>query len=110
MMTCGAPVDTAPQPHLLEAGLNLDRAIGAVRPDLLTCVGEIEQIAKLPAVVHRRVRRIPLADQLVRVVHADMVLVAVEALVVLLRPARVLILLGILGRVLLPSLWPLAGL
>src|SRR6266481_8028191 len=43
-------------------------------------------------------------------VHADMVLVAVEALVVLLRPARVRVLLRILGRLLLPSLRCLAGL
>src|SRR5262249_49742870 len=46
---------------------------------------------------------IPFADQLVR-------LVAVEALVVLLRPARVLVLLGILGGLQLPSLGRLAGL
>src|SRR6266481_9565380 len=39
-----------------------------------------------------------------------MVLVAVEALVVPLRPARVLVLLGILGGLLLPSLRRLAGL
>src|SRR3981189_3310249 len=39
-----------------------------------------------------------------------MVLVAVETLVVLLRPARVLVLLGILGGLLFPSLRHLAGL
>src|SRR5262245_19881895 len=58
--------------------------------------------------MHGRVRRIPFADQLVRLVHA--VLIAVEALVVLLRPARVLVLLGILGGLLFPSLGRLAGL
>src|SRR5881227_2371417 len=52
----------------------------------------------------------PIADQLVRLVHADMVLVAVEALVVPLRPACVVVLMGILGRLLLPSLRRLAGL
>src|SRR4029450_500213 len=71
--------------------------------------------ALLPASIwtetlHARLRRIPFADQLVRLVHAEMVLVAVEALIVLLRPARVLVLLGILGGLLLPSLGRLAGL
>src|SRR5260221_5596132 len=56
------------------------------------------------------VRRIPFADQLVRLVHAEVVLVAVEALVVLLRPARVRVLLSILGGLLLPSFRRLAGL
>src|SRR6266478_2641143 len=109
-IACGAPVDTALQALLLQARLDLDRAVGAVRPDLLAGVGEVEHIVQLLTVVHGRVRRIPFADQLVRLVHADMVLVAVEALVVLLRPARVRVLLRILGRLLLPSLRRLAGL
>src|SRR5215471_4704194 len=50
------------------------------------------------------------ADQLVHLVHAEVVLVAVETLVVLLCPARVLVLLGILGGLFLPSLRRLAGL
>src|SRR5260370_41083555 len=81
-----------------------------VRPDLLVGGGEIEHIVQLLTVVHGRVRRIPFADQLVRLVHADMVLVAIEALVVPLRPARVRVLLGILGGLLLPSFRRLAGL
>src|SRR5262249_34878926 len=48
--------------------------------------------------------------QLVPLVHAEVVLVAVEALIVPLRPARVLVLLGILGGLLFPSLGRLAGL
>src|SRR5262249_48591918 len=64
----------------------------------------------LLTVVHGRICCIPFADQLVRLVHAEVILVAVEALVVLLRPARVLVLLGILGGLLLPSLGRLAGL
>src|SRR5207302_8133567 len=83
---------------------------GAVRPDLLAGVGEIEHIVQLLTVVHGRVRRIPFADQLVRLVHADMVLVAEEARIVLLRPARVLVLLGILGGLLLLFIRRLAGL
>src|SRR5262245_63366605 len=52
----------------------------------------------------------PFADQLVRLLHAEVVLVAVEALIVPLRPARVLVLLGILGGLLLPSVGRLASL
>ena len=43
-------------------------------------------------------------------VDANVVLVAVEAVVVLLGPARILVFLGILGRLLLPALRRLAGL
>src|SRR3981189_3285820 len=109
-IACGAPVDTALQALLLQARLDLERAVGAVRPGLLAGVGEIEHIVQLLTVMHGCVRRAPFADQLVRLVHAEMVLVAVEALVVLLRPARVLVLLGILAGRRLPSLRHLAGL
>src|SRR5215813_1825621 len=102
-ISCGAPVDTALQALRLQARLNLHRAVGAVRPDPLAGIGEIEHIVQLLTVVHGRVRRIPFADQLVRLVHAEVVLVAVEALVVPLRPARVLVLLGIPGGLLLPK-------
>src|SRR6266508_2683244 len=53
-------------------------AVGAVRPDPLAGIGKIEHIVQLLTVVHGRVRRIPFADQLVRLVHAEVVLVAVE--------------------------------
>src|SRR5712671_3651908 len=86
------------------------RSPGALRPDPLAGIGEIEHSVQLLTVVHGCVRRIPFADQLVHLVHAEVVLVAVEALVVLLRPARVLVLLGILGGLLLPSLRRLPGL
>src|SRR5262249_35339085 len=71
----------------LQARLNLHRAVGAVRPDPIAGIGEIEHIVQLLTVVHGRVRRIPFADQLVRLVHAEVVLVAEEARIVLLRPA-----------------------
>jgi hypothetical protein len=66
-ISCGAPVDTALQALRLQARLNLHRAVGAVRPDPLAGIGEIEHIVQLLTVVHGRVRRIPFADQLVRV-------------------------------------------
>src|SRR6266536_1214565 len=109
-ISCGAPVDMALQALRHQARLNLHRAVGAVRPDPLAGIGEIEHIVQLLTVVQGRVRRIQFADQLVRLVHAEVVLVAEEARVVLLRPARVLVLLGILGGLLLPSLRRLAGL
>ena len=102
--------DTALQAFRLQARLNLHRAVGAVRPDPLAGIGKIEHIVQLLTVVHGRVRRVPFADQLVRLVHAEVVLVAEEARIVLLRPTRVLVLLGILGGLLLPSLRRLAGL
>src|SRR3981189_2556849 len=108
-IACGAPVDTALQALLLQARLDLDRAVGAVRPGALAGVGEIEHIVQLLTVMHGRVRRAPFADQLVRLVHAEMGLVPAEALVVLLRPRRVLVLLGILGGLLLPTLRDRAG-
>src|SRR5262247_181804 len=110
MIASGAPMDTALQALRLQVRLDLVRAVGAVRPYPVAGAGEIEQIVSLLTVVHGRVGCIPFADQLVRLVHAEVVLVAVEALVILLRPARVLVLLGILGGLLLPSLGRLAGL
>src|SRR5947207_2558372 len=104
-----APLAMALQALRRQARLNLHRAVGAVRPDPIAGIGEIEHIVQLLTVVHGRVRRIPFADQLVRLVHAEVVLVAEEARIVLLRPARVLVLLVILGGLLLPSLRRLAG-
>src|SRR4029450_13523865 len=80
-ISCGAAADTGPQGL---ARLHLPRAVGAVRPDPLAGIGEIEHIVQLLTVGHGRVRRIPFADQLVRLVHAEVVLVAEEARIVLL--------------------------
>src|SRR5262249_59859381 len=74
-ISCGATVDMALQALRLQARLNLHRAVGAVRPDPIAGIGEIEHIVQLLTVVYGRVRRIPFADQLVRLVHADVVLV-----------------------------------
>jgi len=59
-ITCSAPVDTTLQAILLQARLDLDRAVSAVRADLLAGVGEVEHIVQLLTVVHGRVRRIVL--------------------------------------------------
>ena len=47
----------------LQVCLDLDRAMGAVRPDRLAGVGESEHIVRLLTVVHGRVRRIPFGQQ-----------------------------------------------
>src|SRR6516164_6136058 len=96
-----APVDAAPQTFLSQPPLDGGSAISAVRPHVLR---SIENVVELLAVVHRRIGYIPFADQLVRLVDADVVLVSVETLVVLLGPPRIDILLGELGRLLLPLL------
>src|SRR3990172_11536264 len=84
--------------------LDLGRAVGAVGPHLPAGVARIQNVVELLAVVRRGVGGSPLADQLVRLVHADVVLVAVEAVAVLLGPARILVFLCVLGGVLLPIL------
>ena len=64
----------------------------------------------LPPPLAARDRTATLARlKLVRLVHTEVVLVAIEACVILLCPAFVLVLLGILGGLLLPSLRRLAG-
>jgi len=93
----------------LQVRLDLDRAVGAVRPHPVAGVGEIEYVVQLLTVVHGASVAIPFADQLVRLVHAEVVLVAVESLVVLLRPARVLVRLAFLAAA-APILGRLAGL
>src|SRR5258708_24395532 len=51
-IACGTPVDTALQAPRFQARLALHRAVGAVRPDPLARVGEIERIVQLLPVVH----------------------------------------------------------
>src|SRR5947207_15565865 len=94
----------------LELVLDLGRAVGAVGPHLAAGVVRIQNVVELLAVVRRGVGGSPLADDLVRLVDADVVLVAVEALTVLLGPARILVLLRVLGGFLLPILRRFAGL
>src|SRR3989337_301889 len=103
-------MDAALQALGRELGLDLGRAVGAVGPHLLAGGARIQNVVELLAVVRRGVGGSPLADQLVRLVHADVVLVAVEALAVLLGPACVLVFLRIFGGFLLPILRRFASL
>src|SRR5262245_23594090 len=92
----------------LQLGFGLYRPVGAVGPHLAAGVGLVQHLIELLAVVHRGVGPGPAADQLVLAVDADVVLVAVEALAVLLGPARILVLLCSPGRLFLPALGRLA--
>src|SRR5262249_54947597 len=107
----GEPMGAALQVKKIQVRLDQGRAEGAVSPyPVVAGVGEREQIVELLTCVHGRIGSIPFADKIVRLLHAAVMFVGVEALVVLPRPARVLVLLGILGGLLLPSLGRLAGL
>src|SRR5215813_8227157 len=60
--------------------------------------------------MNARIGHVVLPDQLVLGIRIHVVLVAEEALAVLLGPARILVFLSVFRRVLVPCLWCLAGL
>src|ERR1700729_916407 len=70
----------------------------------------VQKSIELLAVMHTRVGHLVATDQLVLGIRIHVVLVAVEALAVLLGPARILVFLPILGRVVLPRPRRLASL
>src|SRR5262252_7764510 len=72
---------------LLELGFHLRRPVGAIGPHLIAGIGLIQNLIELLAVVDGGVGLRIAANDLVLAVDADVVLVAVEALVVLLGPA-----------------------
>src|ERR1019366_6573712 len=94
----------------LEPLLGLGRAIRAVRIHIRRRVGPVQKPFEFLAVMHTRVSHLILPNQLVLGIHIHVVLVAVEALAVLLGPARILVFLPVFRRVLLPFLWCLSGL
>src|ERR1700749_3888851 len=93
MIAIRAMMNPAAQSAQAELRLGLRRTIRAVRIHVRRRVGLVQKSIECPAVMHTRV-----------------VLVAVEALAVLLGPARVLVFLPVLRRVLLPRLRRLASL
>src|SRR5215510_1732964 len=95
---------------LLELGFHLRRPVGTIGPHLIAGIGFVQNLIELLAIVDGGVGLGIAANDLVFAVDADVVLVAIEALVVLLGPARVLILLRILSRLFFPSLRRLARL
>src|SRR5512143_2564367 len=103
MTARGADVDTALEASRLELRLGLGRAIGAVGKHLLRGGALVQEPIQLLAVMDGGVAHLVAPDQLVLSIHIHVVLVAEEALAVLLGPAGILVFLPVLGRRLLPS-------
>src|ERR1700739_4003757 len=110
MIAVRALMNTAAQAAQAELRLGLRRAIRAVCIHIRRRVGLVQKSIEFLAVMHTRVGHVVLPDQLVLGIRIHVVLVAVEALAVLLGPARFLVFLPVFRRVLLPRLRRLAGL
>src|SRR6202162_406163 len=110
MIAVRALMNPAAQAALAELRLGLRRAIRAVRVHIRRRVGLVQKSIEFLAIMHTRVGHVVLPDQLVLGIRIHVVLIAVEALAVLLGPARVFVFLPVLRRVLLPRLRCLAGL
>src|SRR5512138_72631 len=91
MTARGADVDTALEASRLELRLGLGRAIGAVGKHLLRGGALVQEPIQLLAVVDGGVAHLVAPDQLVLSIHIHVVLVAEEALAVLLGPAGILV-------------------
>ena len=104
MVAAGAPMNAATKVARVELRLGLGRAIRAIRIDVSGRVALVQKSIKLLAVMHAGVGHLILPDQFALGVCIHVVLVAVEALAVLLGPARILVFLPVFRRVLLPSL------
>src|SRR5215470_6487065 len=110
MIAVRAMMNPTAQSAQAELRLGLRRTISAVRMHVRRRVGQVQKSIECPAVMHTRVGHVILPDQLVHGIRIHVVLVAVEALAVLLGPARVLVFLPVFRRVLLPRLRRLASL
>src|SRR5450432_2029050 len=110
MIAVRALMNPAAQAAQIELRLGLRRTIRAVCIDIRRCVGLVQKSVEFLAVMHTRVGHLVLPDQLVLGVRIHVVLVAVEALAVLLGPARILVFLPVFRRGLLPCFRCLAGL
>src|ERR1700719_3955284 len=110
MIAARALVESATQAAQADLRLGLRRTIRTVRVHIRRRVGLVQKSIEFLAVMHTRVGHVVLPDQLVLGIRIHVVLVAVEALAVLLGPARVLVFLSVFRRVLLPRLRRLAGL
>src|SRR6202043_3908106 len=94
----GPAMNAALQAARSELFLDLIAAIGAVGPHVRSRVARIKNIFELLTVVHARVAHHVTAHEFVPAVDADMVLVTEIRAFMLLRPARVLVLLVVFGR------------
>src|SRR6516164_29575 len=91
MIAVRAMMNPAAQSAQAELRLALRRTIRAVRIHVRRRVGLVQKSIEFPAVMHTRVGHVILPVQLVPGIRIHVVLVAVEALAVLLGPARVLV-------------------
>src|SRR5580658_7407469 len=103
-------MNAASQAASPELRLGLSRAIRAVGVNIGGGVGLVHKRIEFLTVMHARIGHVILPDQLVPGIRIDVVLVAKEALAVFLGPARILVFLPVLGRILLPLLRRLADL
>src|SRR3954466_5100968 len=110
MVAAGAPMNAAAKAARVEKRLGLGRAIRAIRIDVSGRVALVQKSIKCLAVMHTGVGYVVLPDQFALGIRIYVVLVAVEALAVLLGPARILVFLPAFRRVQLPSLRRFAGL
>src|SRR5450432_1573462 len=95
MLAARALMNATAQTSRLELRLDLGRAIRAVRVYVRRRVGLVQKPIEFPAVLHARVGHLVATDQFVLGIRVHMVLVAVEALAVLLGPARILVFLPV---------------
>src|ERR1700687_3796272 len=110
MIAVRALMNPAAQAAQAELRLGLRRAIRTVRVHIRRRVGLVQKSIESLAIMHTRVGHVVLPDQLVLGILIHVVLVAVEALAVLLGPARVFVFLPVFRRILLPRLRRLASL
>jgi hypothetical protein len=98
VVASGALMNTALEAAGSKLRLDLGRAIGAVGEHLRRRVAVVQEPIQLLAVVDRRIGHLAAPDQLVLGIRIHVVLVPEKTLAVLLRPARVAILLAQFGR------------
>src|ERR1700686_1942846 len=103
MIAVRALMNPAAQAAQAELRLGLRRAIRAVRVHIRRRVGSVQKSIEFLAVMHARVGHVVLPDQLVLGIRIHVVLVAVEALAMLLGPARVLVFLPVFRRFFSPA-------
>src|ERR1700677_1200913 len=110
MIAARALMNPTAQATYLELCLGFGRPISAVRVNIRRRIGFIQKPIEFLAVMHARVGDVILPDQLVPGIGIYVVLVSIEALAVLLGPARILVFLPVFRWIFLPGPGRLAGL
>src|SRR6476660_5503583 len=110
MIAAFALMNLTAQAAYPELCLGLGRPISAVRINIRRRIGFVQKPIEFLTVMHARVGHVILPDQLVPGIGIHMVLVSIEALTVLLGPARILVFLPVFRRLFLPGRGCLPGL